>query len=249
MRTDRHAITHTSHQTPRHTALALPRQTLEPNQTPARPLLPEVWEADSHPTAPLHTSVYPRGQRDPRKRIPAGLFTARGGGGRAGFWGLMTGRPSSPPPGRHANTPAPYPTYPAGLCTFLFLFTQTLAYTRQSFTRFPTPHAAIIGLKCFHSCAPPHVCVHTRCTCVVSLSLHAQRFSQSIFKAHSHGTHVCSHTHTHTSLAPFGALETSEPSRGPKIPFLSLSQAQRCALSPGHTRYTLGRTLFPASRR
>lgn len=91
--------------TRRHTALgpAAP-DTHAPNQTPARPLHPASGEADAHPPAPLQTAADPRGVGG-AQRIPAGLFTGLGGGGRVGPGAGGLGRRSRPAPDTQTRRP------------------------------------------------------------------------------------------------------------------------------------------------
>ena len=177
------------------------------------------------------------------------------------------GRPS-PNWARHSRRPAwdaahkhrfrafnPQPRLASARFPLLFTHcSQTLAYVRQSFTRFPT-RGCDTTHKRFHACAPSHVFTHARCTCVVSVCHPSGRDCQSMFKVCSHGTHVLARAHTQVTSALWSPRNKSEPPRGPTIPCSSFSQALtvRGALSPSRTRYTLdhtqGRTLLPASRR
>lgn len=105
-RTDSHAIPRTGHRTRRHTALAWPApDTHEPKhtraQTPARPPHPASWEADTHPLAPLQTTVDPGREGGPRANSSGFVYRARGRGPR---WGLAAGRSGRPP---RPGTPAP----------------------------------------------------------------------------------------------------------------------------------------------
>ena len=100
-----------------------------PNQTPARPLRPESWEADTHPPIPRS-----RRQQTPAERgAPRGEFQrvclpGSGGGGRVGYWGPTDWKTqpklgqTQPPPGlaRRAQAPLPglQPAVPARQCTF-----------------------------------------------------------------------------------------------------------------------------------
>lgn len=179
-----------------------------------------------------------------------------------------TGRPS-PNWARHSRHPAwdaaahkhpfrafsPQPRLASARFPLLFTHcSQTLAYVRQSFTRFPTGGCDTTH-KCFHACAPSHVFTHARCTCGFSLSPFRPRFSVHIQSLFAWYTRVGAHTHTQVTSALWSPRNKSEPPRGPTNPCSSLSQALtvRGALSPSRTRYTLdhtqGRTLFPASRR
>lgn len=135
------------------TAFGPSPQTRRPHPAPARPFLPASWRQ-----TPLHTTHRPlRGACPPHTHtLPAAPANSSGfvygarGGGRAGFWYLMIRRPNCPAPGRHVNTPAPYPTpHPLLACALCLPLRTALANTRPSFTRSPTPDAAVTDSNAF----------------------------------------------------------------------------------------------------
>lgn len=217
--------------------------------------------ADTRPPSPLQTAADPGGEKSPERQIPAGLFTQRGGGGRAGYWGptdwepqLRLGQPqlcSLRTAHKHPSAP-PHPRCtPVRVSPPLHtLFTNISIRLSKSFTRFHT-RGCDTTHKCFHTSAPSHV-FHVW---LQFKSPFMPRFSQSIFKSpFARCTRVLSHILR--SSVPFNVSKNGPlSSPGSRVSLLRAGTdgMDRGALSPGRTRYTLDHTqrctLFPASRR
>lgn len=233
-----HTIAHRNHQRhagTQHWDLQLQILSLSHTHTPLIKHLPALSAPRAvrqtpTPQSPAPDGSRPRRREEPREANSSGfVYTARGEGAELDTGARRTGRPS-PNWARHSRRPAwdaahkhrfrafnPQPRLASARFPLLFTHcSQTLAYVRQSFTRFPT-RGCDTTHKRFHACAPSHVFTHARCTCVVSVCHPSGRDSQSMFKVCSHGTHVLARAHTHRSLVPFGALGTrANPLGGPR---------------------------------
>ncbi|XP_024653777.2 uncharacterized protein [Macaca nemestrina] len=187
--------------------------------------------ADTRPPSPLQTAADPGGEKSPERQIPAGLFTQRGGGGQAGYWGptdwepqLRLGQPqlcSLRTAHKHPSAP-PHPRCtPVRVSPPLHtLFTNISIRLSKSFTPFHT-RGCDTTHKCFHTSAPSHV-FHVW---LQFKSPFMPRFSQSIFKSpFARCTRVLSHILR--SSVPFNVSKIrTDPSRAQGPACRSCAQA------------------------